>query len=184
MYSAPSPSTAALEGPRAPTIITTLSIRPTQWIWLAHRAFDAGRTFGMSRIADHRTTVNAPATGGRRAGASGARSRTFVALAECERHAQDAARDLPARPRARAAAQGRGGPRSGTPALLRLRPHAARRRARPRLRARRRRVRALPLAPPHDARAHARRAPHRARADRPAAGARGRVDSAARWTRS
>src|SRR3954453_12105709 len=141
-----------LEGPRAPTIITTLSMRPSHRFWLAHRAFDEVGSNGMSRIADHRNDVNAPATSGRRQGASGAPAtvpgRIRLLARRIPRHAPDPARHLRAGPRARAAAQGRGGPRGGTPALRGLRTDAAHRRGRPPLRARRRRVRAVPPAPP------------------------------------
>src|SRR6478609_1276548 len=92
-------------------------------------------------------------------------------------HAPPSPRHLRARPRTRAAAQGRRRPGGPPPALLRLRPHAAGRRARPPLRARRGRVRAVPPAAPRRARAHADRPAHGARADGPAAGARRRVDS-------
>src|SRR3954453_14902521 len=125
------------EGPRAPTIITTLSMRPSHRFWLAHRAFDEVGSAGMSRIADHRKDVNAPATSGRRRGPSGppgtVRGRIRLLARRIPRHAPDPARHLRARPRTRAPAEGRGGPRGGTPPLLGLRTDAAHRRGRPRL---------------------------------------------------
>src|SRR4051794_718852 len=62
-----------------------LSMRPIRGIWLAHRAFDGGWTGGMSRIADHRATVNAPATGGRGRAASGAHSQDICPFGRMRR---------------------------------------------------------------------------------------------------